>query len=238
MPSQDRTGNHLLDALPARERDSLLARADSVHLDHGQLQFGQGNRISTVHFPTSAVLSLVTLLRDGTGIEVSTIGNEGTTAAPVHLGTNVMSNAQCICQVEGHAIALRADDFRQAARDSPQLSHILNRYIAALLAQIGQGVACSSRHTTTQRCARWLLMTHDRVGGNEFHLTHEFLGFMLGTRRASVTEALSELKEANVLRSHRGHIHIIDRNGLHRLSCECYDVISDALNAVAPPDRH
>jgi CRP-like cAMP-binding protein len=234
VPNRELSGNQLLDALPPRQRDCVLARAEPVHLDMGQLQFRQAEPISTVHFPTTAVLSLITLLRDGTAIEVSTIGNEGTTAAPVFLGPGVMSNAQCICQIVGDAIAIRAEDFQRAVENSPALQDIMKRYVAALLTQVGQAVACSRLHNTTQRCARWLLMTHDRVTSDEFHLTHEFLSFMLGSRRASVTEVLGSLNKANVVSSHRGDIRIVDRRGLHRLSCECYDVITEAMNAVGP----
>lgn len=233
MPSQRFSGNRLLDALPARTRDSLLARSgEPLHLARGELLYRAGDHIPTVYFPTSAVLSLVTLLRDGTAIEITTIGKEGTSATPVFLGSEVRSNARCICQVAGDAIAVPSDHLRREVETSPGLRDLMNGYVAALLVLVGQHVACSRLHTTDQRCARWLLMTHDRVGRDEFELTHEFLGFMLGTRRASVTQALGRLSKANLLRSHRGNIHIIDREGLLERSCECYEIVTKAMDEV------
>lgn len=233
MPSQHLAGNHLLDALPTQTRDSLLARSvEPVHLGLGQLLYRSGETASTVHFPTNTVLSLVTLLQDGTAIEVTTIGREGTSATPVFLGSQVKSNTRCICQIAGDAIAVPSDLFRRVVETSPALRDLMNSYIAALLVNVGQGVACSRLHTTDQRCARWLLMTQDRVGRDTFHLTHEFLGFMLGTRRASVTQSLGRLRQANLIHSHRGDIHIIDRTRLLQQSCECYTVITDAMTQV------
>jgi CRP-like cAMP-binding protein len=230
-------GNKLIDALSPRVRQSLLRHAERAHLDRGKLCFRQDEPITHVQFPTTAVLSLVTRLRDGTAIEVSTIGYEGTTAVPVFLGTPAMSNAECICQIAGEGILLRSDDFKAEVDASAALRDLLNRYVAALLTQVGQTVACSRLHNVTQRCARWLLMTHDRVDSDTFHLTHEFLGVMLGVRRASVSEALAPLRKDGTIRSTRGDIEIVDRRGLEKLTCECYSVMNDAMDDVCRDDR-
>lgn len=232
MPTQGHCGNQLIDALPVRQRDSLLARAESIDLELKKILYRADEPIRTVYFPTGTVLSVVAHLRDGTAIEIKTLGREGTNASPIFLGMDARSGAECICQVAGTALAIRSDDFRREVEGSPALRDLMNRYVAALLVYVGQGVACSRLHSSTQRCARWLLMTADRVGRDEFHLTHEFLGFMIGSRRATVTQALAKLSQANLVRSHRGDIQIIDRNGLHRLACECYDVILKAMTEV------
>jgi CRP-like cAMP-binding protein len=231
-PGCGQRGNKLIDALPPRVRQSLLRRAERRHLDRGKLCFRQDEPITHVQFPTTAVLSLVTRLRDGTAIEVSTIGCEGTTAVPVFLGTGAMSNAECLCQIAGEGISLRSNDFKAEVDSSAELRDLLNRYVAALLTQVGQTVACSRLHNVTQRSARWLLMTHDRVGSDSFHLTHELLGLMLGVRRASVSEALAPLKRDGTIRSGRGDIEIVDRGRLEKLTCECYSVMNDAMDDV------
>lgn len=227
------TGNRLLDALPGSVRLDVLDQAQLVRLSLRQLLFRQDEPIERVYFPTTAVLSLVTLLQDGSMIELAVIGNEGMTGTPVLLGADAMANAHCICQIVGEAVSMPTASFRHQLDEHPDLREVCNRYIGVLLTELSQGVACSRMHTTTQRCARWLLMTHDRVRADRFHLTHEFLGFMLGSRRASVSESLSRLSTDGLISSRHGDINILDRFGLEREACECYDVIRKAVASVA-----
>jgi CRP-like cAMP-binding protein len=228
MPSCSSTGSQLLDRLPAAERASLMARLQRVTLPVHQVLFRQAQPLTDVHFPINGVLSLVTRLKDGAAIEVTTIGNQGTTGVPVLLGTGLSANADCVSQVVGEHLVMPADAFQRELAASPAFRDIMNRYVAVLLVQVGQAVACNRLHSTAQRSARWLLMTHDRVGADSFHLTHEFLGFMLGVRRASVTVALAGLKKARLIASNRGQIQILDRAGLEGAACECYAIMHRA----------
>jgi CRP-like cAMP-binding protein len=226
------SGNNLLDLLNPSTRRGLLSEAELKTLPVGEILFRQGEPIEWVHFPVTAVLSLVTRLRDGTTIESSTLGSEGTTAVPVFLGVGSIANAMCIAQVAGDAWRISSASLRRHADGSAALRDLLSRYTHALLVQVGQAVACSRLHPTVQRCARWLLMTQDRVGSSDFHLTQEFLAYMLGVRRVSVTDAVAPLRRAGVIAYHRGEISIKDREALEHQACECYEVMRGAFRAV------
>lgn len=230
-----RSLNRLLDALPDEDRARLLGQVELVSHPRGEILSRQGGSIDRVHFPVTAVLSLVTTLDDGSTIEISTIGNEGTTGAPVYLGANSISNATCLCQIPGDSLSMDAEAFRTATRASEQLSSVMGRYVLALLVQVGQAVACNALHSTLERAARWLLTSHDRVRSDEFALTQEFLSYMLGVRRASVTVAARTLQAAGLIRYHHGTITILDRAGLEEAACECYFVMRSALEEAVGP---
>lgn len=231
----DRSLNRLLDALPSAEQALLVGAAERVSLPRGEILSRQGKSIHKVYFPTTAVLSLVTTLADGSTIEMSTIGNEGTTGAPIYLGADSMSNVTCLCQIPGDALSMDAENFRAAASQSEQLRTVMDRYVLALLTQVGQAVACNALHSTLERAARWLLTSHDRVRADEFGLTQEFLSYMLGVRRASVTVAARTLQAAELIRYQHGKITILDRAGLEEAACECYFVMRSALEDALRP---
>ncbi len=227
--------NRLLNALPPADQARLLGAAERVSLPRGEVLSQQGKAIHKVYFPVTAVLSLVTSLTDGSTIEMSTIGNEGTTAAPVYLGADSMANVTCLCQIPGESLSIDIKAFRDAATQSEQMRTIMDRYVLALLTQVGQAVACNALHSTLERCARWLLTSHDRVRSDEFALTQEFLSYMLGVRRASVTVAARTLQAAGLIRYQHGKITILDRAGLEEAACECYFVMRSALEEAVGP---
>jgi CRP-like cAMP-binding protein len=239
MESADRDGrrslNRLLDAFSPEDQARLAGAAERISLPRGEVLSQQGKAIQTVHFPVTAVLSLVTTLADGSTIEMSTIGNEGTTAAPIYLGADVMANVTCLCQIAGESLSVDAQIFRTAASQSEHLRTVMNRYVLALLTQVGQAVACNALHSTIERAARWLLTSHDRVRADEFGLTQEFLSYMLGVRRASVTVAARTLQAAGLIRYQHGKITILDRKGLEESACECYFVMRSALEEAIGP---
>lgn len=235
LQARQGAGNQIIDALPEAARESLLAAGRQVHLSASDLIFGQSRRLTSVYFPLDAVLALVTLLRDGSTIQLSSIGKEGTSGFPLLLGAGSMLNAACICQVPGEALVVPSLTFQQVLDRSPELQAVGLRYVAVLLSQIGQGVACARLHNTVSRCARWLLAIHDRVGTDAVHVTHEHLAVMLGTRRASVTEALGTLARTDLIRSRRGSVVILDSAGLEAAACECYSVIRDVRREMLPP---
>ncbi len=226
------TGNRLLDALPSEDRQWIVDRATLTDMPLGTIAFERGEEIPYVHFPTRGVLSLITATRDGSTIEVSTLGNEGTTGVPAFLGSRQEVNVRCISQVEGQALRIGVGDFQDQCEHSQPLRVLMGRYTVALLTQVGQAVACSRLHSTSERCARWLLMTHDRAGTDTFFLTQEFLAYMLGVRRASVTNSLGPLRKAGMVSYSRGHVEILDRAALKEAACECYDVMRLAFEQV------
>jgi CRP-like cAMP-binding protein len=174
-----------------------------VELELRQIVFDVDRPIAHVHFPEAAVVSVLSVMADGAAVETATVGREGMVGLPVFLGSD-RTSAQAFAQVPGPALRMAADDFRAAVADTPTLALALHRYTLALFTLVAQGSACNRLHTMVERCARWLLLTHDRVGHDEFGLTHQFLSQMLGVRRATVTEAMGALQEAGAVDYHDG----------------------------------
>ncbi|MGA9113916.1 MAG: Crp/Fnr family transcriptional regulator [Candidatus Dormiibacterota bacterium] len=234
MPSVDRRGgpstNRILDALPAADRRRIAADMVPVALGIKTVLFEPGEPIRAVHFPVDGVISLVTPLGDGAIVEVATVGNEGIVGVPLVLGGSL--NVRAISQVSGHALRLDAGAFLDELGRGGAFAAIVHQYEQALFGQIAQAAACNRLHTNEERLSRWLLMSHDRVGVDEFAITHEFLGQMLGSRRATVTLSAGILQAAGLIRYHRGHVAILDRDGLESVSCECYAVIKQQLDRV------
>lgn len=224
------SGNRLLRALPADEREALSASLQPRNLPIKTVLFEPGEIIDSVHFPLDGVVSLVTPLADGNIVEVATIGNEGIVGAPVMLGGSLAVRA--ISQVSGRALRMDARVFMAEVEHLSGLRRIVQTYIQALFGQIAQAAACNRLHSNEERLSRWLLMSHDRVGTDDFLITHEFLGQMLGSRRATVTLSAGLLQAAGLIRYRRGRVTIVDRQGLEGVSCECYATIKTALDAV------
>jgi CRP-like cAMP-binding protein len=220
-----REGNRLLRLLSRTAPDdyaALLPLLTLVEQPRGSVSYEPGGPIPHVYFPETAVSSIVKIMADGRRLEVGTTGCEGMVGVPLFYGADA-SPFQCFVQVAGAAWRMDADAFRHVARHGTALHGLLQRYAQYLYDQAGQSVACGQLHTVDARCARWLLMTHDRVGrAGEFTLTHEYLATMLGVRRASVSVAAEELQRAGLIRYRRGHIAVVDREGLIAASCECY----------------
>jgi CRP-like cAMP-binding protein len=227
IPSDPRDAvreNRLLAALPEDELERLLPQFELVELAFKQPCYEAGEPIRHVHFPLRGVVSLVAVLQGGGVIEVSTVGNEGMVGLPIFLGAETSPMA-AFCQIPGRAARMGAAALREAVRDGAALVRVLHRYTQALMTQLSQSVACNRLHPLQERCARWLLTTHDRAKADEFPMTHEFLAQMLGVRRAGVTEAARALQQAGCIRYHRGRVTIVDRTGLEDVSCECYRII-------------
>jgi CRP-like cAMP-binding protein len=217
--------NRLLQRLPPDQYAALLPYLEPVELNNRQVLWQSDATIHSVYFPRTCVLSLLTPLSDEQPVEAATVGREGMAGTPVVLGVRV-TNLQAITQVSGLAARLDAERFTGHLRQADgALFSLLLRYTQALHEQTAQSVACNRRHAIEERCARWLLMTQDRVGTDQFGLTQDFLAFMLGVRRASVTVAAGMLQQAGLIRYHRGRITIVDRSGLEAASCECYEVV-------------
>lgn len=216
-------GNRLLSALPEEELARLRPHLEAVRLEQTVPIYEAGAPIGHVHFPTTGVFSLVTRMRDGSVVEVATVGNEGMLGVQAFLDGSVMP-VGAFCQVAGEALRLGTDNFRREVGHESPLSSLLRRY--------AQTVAVIATHPIRQRCTRWMLLTHDRVDSDEFPLTHEFLAQMLGVRRASVTEVAGSLQKQGLITYRRGRVAVLDRAGLEAAACECYGVIRQEFESL------
>jgi len=213
--------NHLLDRLAPDDFALLRPHLQEMKLDYLDALADPGRPIEYVYFPLSGVASLAKTMDNGAAAEVGTTGNEGFVGMPLLLDTDAGSTGVHM-QVPGHALRMSARAFRNGVTQSATLRRLLNRFVYANYHQTCQLVACNRFHDVEQRCARWLLMAHDRMPRDDFLLTHEVLSIMLGVRRSSVTIAAGRLSEAGLIDYHRGHITVTDREGLERRACECY----------------
>ncbi|HYS58179.1 MAG TPA: Crp/Fnr family transcriptional regulator [Burkholderiales bacterium] len=221
----------MLAALPRRQYQRLLTGLESVALTFGEVLYEPGERIRHVYFPSDSLVSLLTLVDDHLALEVGMVGREGMVGVPLALGRDV-SPVRALVQGSGTAMRMKSARFSEEIRKSPQLQQGVNRYTGALMAQVTQTAACNRFHVVEARLARWLLMTRDRVQLDEFRLTHEFLGHMLGVRRVGVTMAARALQKRKLIRYSRGKIRILDRRGLERAACSCYELVKDMNGGV------
>jgi len=219
--------NQLLAALPRASWQALEPDLENVTCAIKDIIYRPNEPIAHVVFPCTGVVSLLAVGdEDGELIEVATVGNEGFVGLPLFLGAD-STPGMAIAQVGGEALRMPAANFQKAVARDSAFAALLNRTTLALFTQIAQASFCNRTHPMVQRCARWLLMTHDRVSGDTFPLTHEFLSQMLGVRRATITEAMGPLQQAGLITYARGIVQIVDRAGLEAVSCECYRIIRD-----------
>jgi CRP-like cAMP-binding protein len=218
--------NRLLAALPQEERERFFANLQQVPLVLRQVVCEVGAPVGSVYFPEHGVASVLTTMADGSMIEVGMIGFEGMVGATAVLD-NEYSAQQIIVQVPGSAMRMKAAECKTAFDQSPAFRRRVLRYLGSLMDLHAQTAACNRLHRIEQRCARWLLMAHDRLQNDVMPMTHEFLASMLGVRRAGVTEAAAELQRSGLIRYHHGRITIIDREGLEAAACECYRIDHD-----------
>jgi len=219
--------NRLLGDLPGDEYDRLLPHLEKVSLPLRDILYEANKPITHVFFPLNGVVSLV--IKDGGfTLEVGIIGNDGLVGTPVFLGAD-RSPTQAIVQIPGEALRMEVKVFqKEMTRDGP-LYGLVQRYTQTMINQISQSIVCNHRHSVEKRMCRWLLMSHDRVGADEFPLTHEFLAQMLGVCRPTVTAVAGTLHKSGLINYHRGRITVIERKGLEAASCECYKVVAKEL---------
>jgi CRP-like cAMP-binding protein len=218
--------NHLLAVLPPDTLAQFRPRLHAVALPVYRILTRPGEPIEAVYFPQSGFVSMVAELKDGGQAEVGLIGREGMVGAPLAAGVN-----SCFVttypQVAGTALSIEAKAFERELEIHPALRALVLRYNEALHAQSMQSAACNGRHTLPQRLARWLLMAHDRVGGDALPLTQEFLSLMLCVRRSSVSETAGPLQDAGAIRYSRGNITMVNRELLEGIACECYSAVQN-----------
>jgi CRP-like cAMP-binding protein len=228
-------GNQLLALLDPQERAALAAHLSVTAGPQGQVLFEPGDVISHVHFVTRGMISVVTVMSSGATVESMTVGNEGVIGLGAVFGAPT-AFARALWQIEGAGLRIEAARLRDAAERSPRLRRLLEIYTQQQLAEAQQSAACNAVHKLEPRMAKWLLRSQDRLPGDFIPLTQEFLGDMLGAQRTTVTQVAGQLQAAGLIRYQRGRVEVIDRAGLERVACECYDAIrrrSEELIAAA-----
>lgn len=213
--------NKILAALPNMELRRLLSGAEVVSLDFGQVLQRPGDMRHHVYFPTNAYVSQIASLSGVPRIEVGLVGTEGMIGSSLFLGVQI-APLHTVVQGAGNALRLDATRFVRELARGPALRAMMSRYVYVRMSQLGQMTACTRFHTVDERLARWLLMTRDRAQSTTFHMTHEYMAFMLGVRRVGVTEAAALLQRRNLIEYKRGELAILDGQKLEAASCECY----------------
>jgi CRP-like cAMP-binding protein len=224
--------NHLLAALPADDYARLAATLGTTALKLKRVLHKPGEPIDQVYFPGGGFVSVVTVLKDGSMVEVATIGREGMLGMFAALNRDPSPSAAMVQAESDTCYTMSADAFRQEMDRHGAFYDLLTRYGQALVGFIMQSTACNAVHSVEQRLSRWLLLAHDRVGEDEFRLTQEFAAMMLGTSRPTVTVVAGTLQRAGLIQYRRGHLTILDRERLEAVSCECYRTATDLLQSV------
>jgi len=231
--SPDPKTNHFLARLDPKDYEALMLEAEIVSLKFRARILLQDQRVNAVYFPLTAMISLLVTTNDKPEMELATIGKEGVVGA-----TEVFQEEGAIglnlIQIPGSAVRIDAGTFRRIVGARPPIQRLIQRHLYALMRQILYAAACNRVHGMEERCARWLLMTHDRAGQDTFPLTQEFLSHMLGVRRATVNVATGMLKKAGFIRYMRGTLTIVDRPGLESAACGCYQAILKVYQPLRP----
>ena len=223
--------NRLLASLPRKDHRQLMAACDEVDLSIGDILWEPQKRIRYVYFPIDCFISQLVPVDARENLELALVGREGMLGIPLVLGVN-FSTLQSLVQGSGTALRMSAASFRRELEQLPALRKKLNRYVYVLQAQLAVTAACISFHSLDLRLARWLLITHDQAGAGSIHLTHKFLAQMLGVRRVGITNAAGVLQKRKLLSYKRGEITILNRAGLERASCSCYQASKNAYESV------
>jgi CRP-like cAMP-binding protein len=232
MPTDDPKLNQLLAALPESEWMRWMPQLEFVELPLGKVLSESGGVHTHVYFPTTAIVSLLYVMESGASAEIAVVGNEGVVGISLFMGGG-SATSRAVVQSAGHAFRLNAVAMKDEFNRAPVL-HLLLRYTLALITQMTQTAVCNRHHSLDQQLCRWLLLSLDRLQGNELVMTQELIANMLGVRREGVTEGALKLQKAGLIRYTRGRIEVLDREGLERRSCECYDVVKKEYDRLLP----
>jgi CRP-like cAMP-binding protein len=224
--------NHLLAALPAAEWRRWESQLEVIEMPLGQVLYEPGERLSHVYFPTDAIVSLLYVMENGASAEIAVVGNEGLVGISLFMGGE-STPSRAVVQSAGHGYRLKAQALKEEFGEAAVL-HLLLRYTQALITQMSQTAVCNRHHSLDQQLCRWLLLSLDRLNGNELRMTQELIANMLGVRREGVTEAAVKLQKAGLIRYSRGRIEVLDRLGIERRTCECYAVVKKEYDRLLP----
>ncbi|GAC1320173.1 MAG: Crp/Fnr family transcriptional regulator [Collimonas sp.] len=225
--------NHLLAALPDAEWERWRPQLEVVEMPLGQVLYESGSTLSYVYFPTTSIVSLLYLLESGASAEIAVVGNEGIVGVSLFMGGE-STPSRAVVQSAGQGFRLRARVMKEEFNRAGPVLHLLLRYTQALITQMAQTAVCNRHHTLDQQLCRWLLLSLDRLQGNDLVMTQELIANMLGVRREGVTEAAGSLQTAGLIRYARGHITVLDREGLEKRTCECYAVVKKECDRLLP----
>ena len=225
--------NHLLAALPSEERQRWLSKLEFIDMPLGTVMYEAGGTLSHVYFPTTAIVSLLYVMANGASAEIAVVGNEGLVGISVFMGGE-STPSRAVVQSAGSGYRLSAQHMKNEFNRAGPVLHLLLRYTQALITQMSQTAVCNRHHSLDQQLCRWLLLSLDRLLGNELVMTQELIANMLGVRREGVTEGALKLQHAGLIRYARGHITVVDRKGLEARSCECYAVVKREYDRLLP----
>lgn len=225
--------NQLLAALPPDELAKWLPDLEEVELPLGLVVYESGVTVRHVYFPIDSIVSLLYVMEDGASAEIAVVGNEGIVGIALFMGGGSMPN-RAVVQSAGRGLRLSGKIMSEAFNRSGPVLHLMLRYTQALITQMAQTAVCNRHHSLDQQLCRWLLLSMDRLRGNELVMTQELIANMLGVRREGVTEAALSLQRAGLIRYARGHITVLDRPGLELRTCECYAVVRKEYDRLLP----
>ena len=228
--------NHLLAALPGAEWQRWLPEIERVELPLGQVLYESGKAISHIYFPTTAIISLLYVLENGASAEIAVVGNDGLVGVTSFMGGD-STTGRAVVQSAGHGFRLTAQAMKDEFNRGGAVMHLLLRYTQALMTQMSQTAVCNRHHTLDLQLCRWLLLSLDRLEGNELVMTQELIANMLGVRREGVTEGATKLQNAALIKYSRGRITVLDRPGLEERACECYAVVKKEYDRLLPAQR-
>jgi CRP-like cAMP-binding protein len=225
--------NQLLAMLPEAEWQRWLPRLEPVPLPLGKVLYESGSTLAHVYFPTTAIVSLLYVMEDGASAEIAVVGMEGIVGISLFMGGET-TPSRAVVQSAGQAFRMPAQALKDEFNRSLPAMHLLLRYTQALITQMAQTAVCNRHHSLDQQLCRWLLLSLDRLRGNELVMTQELIANMLGVRREGVTEAALKLQKLGLIRYARGHISVLDRPGLEQRACECYAVVKKEYGRLLP----
>ena len=231
-PSQP-TANHLLATMPSAELSRWLPHLEAVDLALGQVLYESGATLNHVYFPTNAIVSLLYVMENGASAEIAVVGNEGIVGISLFMGGQ-STPSRAVVQSAGQGCRLKAQVMKEEFDRAGPVLHLLLRYTQALITQMAQTAVCNRHHSLDQQLCRWLLLSLDRLQGNELVMTQELIANMLGVRREGVTEGAGKLQAAGLIRYARGRITVLDRAGLEQRTCECYAVVKKEYDRLLP----
>jgi CRP-like cAMP-binding protein len=232
-----RTSNRLLSALPSDESDRIFPGLQKVSFSLGQVVYEFGGQLDYVYFPTTAIISLLYTMENGSSAEMGLTGNDGVVGIALFMGGGTMPN-RAVVQSAGDALRMKAKLLQDEFARGGKFQHLLLRYTQALITQISQTAVCNRLHAVDQQLCRWLLLSHDRVKADELIMTQELIADMLGVRREGVTVAAGRLQDAGAISYVRGHIKILDRAKLEETVCECYRVVKNEFDRLLGSDSY